>query len=491
MVVDTGFVRHCNPWGGCNLLSAEPQKFLSLSKNQRDVMANNGACEIRVRGRVQGVGFRPAVWRHAQALAIDGEVLNDGEGVLVRVAGGREKAGALIEALRRTPPPLAEIESMDTRECEVRLRRGFFIVESKNGVVNTQVTPDARICADCDAEIRDPANRRFGYAFTNCTHCGPRLSIVQSVPYDRAATTMAAFPLCADCRAEYQDPSNRRFHAEPIACPVCGPHLTQPLEDAVRALRDGEIVAIKGLGGYQLACDATNTVAVAGLRAAKRRDGKPFALMVRGLAAVRRLCQLDDSEATLLESAAAPIVLLPARADASVAPDVAPGLRSLGVMLPTTPLHALLLAQLDIPLVMTSGNLTGEPQITDDTEAETKLGPIASRILSHDRAIANRIDDSVVRIMAGKPRLLRRARGYAPGPIRLPKGFEAAPDLLALGGELKSTFCLVKEGQAILSQHQGDLEQESAFVDLRKNLDLERTLFDHTPAVVAVDRHPD
>jgi hydrogenase maturation protein HypF len=450
----------------------------------------NGAYEIRVRGRVQGVGFRPTVWRHAQALALTGEVLNDGEGVLVRVAGGRGAAGALIDALRREPPPLADIQSMEAQEAEADLRPGFFIVESGSGPARTQVTPDARLCRDCAAEIADPANRRHGYAFTNCTHCGPRLSIVRAIPYDRANTTMADFPLCADCRAEYRNPSDRRFHAEPIACPVCGPRLDTPLAEIARLLKDGALVALKGLGGYQLACDAANADPVRRLRHAKRRDGKPFALMMRDLAMVRRYCRLDDAEARLLDGAIAPILVLEKRAGATLQDAIAPGLNTIGVMLPTTPLHALLLAQLDVPLVMTSGNLAGEPQIVDDAEARRKLGGIA-RLLAHDRVVANRVDDSVVRFMAGAPRVIRRARGYAPAPIGLPRGFEAAPEILALGGELKATFCLVKDGEAILSQHQGDLEQAPAFADFRKNLALYQDLFAHRPAAVAVDKHPD
>jgi hydrogenase maturation protein HypF len=465
-------------------------------------MAKDGAFEIRVRGRVQGVGFRPAVWRHARALALDGDVLNDGDGVLVRVAGGRAGAAELVEALRRNPPPLAEIDSIETRGCAMVPEAGFRIVKSQHGVANTQVAPDARLCAACEAEIADPAARRFGYAFANCTHCGPRLTIINAIPYDRATTTMVEFPMCADCRAEYGNPDDRRFHAEPIACPACGPRLSlrdsagavaggDPTAEAARLLAAGAILAIKGLGGYQLACDATNAEAVARLRRGKRRDGKPFALMVRDLEMARRHCELDEVEARLLEGAAAPIVLLRARPGAGIAAGVAPGLTSLGVMLPTTPLHALLLARVETPLVMTSGNLTGEPQIIDDAEAAEEFAAIASHILSHDRAIANRVDDSVVRVMAGVPRLLRRARGYAPAPIRLPVGFEAAPDLLALGGELKSAFCLLKDGQAILSQHQGDLEQATAFADFRKNLALYRNLFGHVPAAVAVDMHPD
>jgi hydrogenase maturation protein HypF len=354
--------------------------------------------------------------------------------------------------------------------------------------------------------LRDPRGRRFRYPFTNCTHCGPRLSIVTAIPYDRAATTMAGFALCDACRTEYRNPDDRRFHAEPIACPTCGPAValialddaappvapeTDAIEAAVGLIRSGEIVAVKGLGGYHLACDATNADAVARLRRAKRRDAKPFALMARDLAVIRRYCTVVAEEERQLTSVPAPIVLLRADGASRLPETIAPSLRTLGFMLPTTPLHLLLIADFSVPLVMTSGNLSEEPTVIDDDDARRRLGSIAAYAVMHDRTIANRVDDSVVRIMDGKSRLLRRARGFAPAPVKLPTGFERAPDLLAMGGELKATFCLVKDGQAILSQHQGDLENAPTFDDYRNTLTLFRQLFDHSPAALIVDRHPE
>jgi hydrogenase maturation protein HypF len=461
------------------------------------------AFELRVRGRVQGVGFRPAVWRVANALGLDGEVRNDAEGVLIRLSGASSDVDAFRASLEREPPPLARIDSIAVSDFSGVLARGFAIVESVRGAAHTQISSDARICEACAAEIADPADRRFGYALTNCTHCGPRLSIVQAIPYDRANTTMAPFSMCSACLAEYRDPANRRFHAEPTCCPDCGPRLECAAFDgsfsdnrdaigaAAELLRAGAIVAIKGLGGYQLACDATHAVSVAALRAAKRREVKPFALMARDMAAIRRYCAVSPGEESQLLSHAAPVVLLAVQGSAALPKEIAPGLGTLGFMLPTTPLHVLLLKDFDTPLVMTSGNASGEPQIIDDHEASELLGGIASHALRHNRAIANRVDDSVVRVMAGAPRLLRRARGYAPSPLPLPEGFEDAPDILALGGELKTTFCLLKDGEAILSQHQGDLEHPAAFDDYRKNLALYAGLFDHEPRAIAADLHPE
>lgn len=461
-----------------------------------------GAVEIRVRGRVQGVGFRPTVWRMAQACGLDGDVRNDAEGVLVRLCGAPSKIEAFRNLLEREPPPLAHIDSIDERPLQQTLPVGFSIVESAGGRAHTQISPDARICEACIAEIRDVRARRFGYALTNCTHCGPRLSIIRAIPYDRAQTTMAPFALCGDCDAEYRNPEDRRFHAEPTACPRCGPKITcrafdgsasertAPVALAAALLRRGEIVAVKGLGGYQLACAATSRAAVETLRTRKKRDGKPFALMARDLDTIRQYAAVSAQEEDLLTSPAAPIVVLAAKP--GVLPQaVAPGLSTLGFMLPTTPLHVLLLDGLDNPLVMTSGNISDSPQIVDDDEAVRTLSRVGSHILMHDRAVANRIDDSVVRLMAGTPRLLRRARGYAPAPIALPPGFENAPDILALGAELKATFCLIKDGQAVLSQHQGDLEHPDAFDDYCKNLGLYTALFDHAPAAVAADLHPE
>jgi hydrogenase maturation protein HypF len=463
--------------------------------------------EIRVRGRVQGVGFRPTVWRFARELGLSGEVLNDAEGVLIRVAGESGAIAGLLDRLRQEPPPLARIEKIERRRFAGTFAPGFRIIDSVNGAARTEVAPDAAICAACAREVMDPAQRRHRYAFANCTHCGPRLSIVHHIPYDRAATTMAPFPLCDACRDEYRNPADRRFHAEAIACHVCGP---QPrlvrfdgqrvasgqydsLDDtdaACTLLQRGHIVAVKGIGGYQLACDATNADAVSRLRAAKHRETKPFALMARDLAVIRRYCALDTAEARLLTSPEGPIVLL--RASGVRLPEiVAPGLATLGFMLPTTPLHLLLLRRMDHPVVMTSGNLTDEPQVIDDNEALARLGGIAEFALMHDRVIAVRLDDSVVRVVDAAPRILRRGRGYAPGVISLPVGFETAPELLAVGGELKCTFCLLKDGKAILSQHIGDLEDARTFDDYRRNIDHYAALFDHTPTALAADSHPE
>jgi hydrogenase maturation protein HypF len=464
------------------------------------------ALEFRVRGRVQGVGFRPTVWHIARALGLAGEVLNDGDGVLLRVGGDEGSINALLDGIERKLPRLARIDRVERRQYAGDLPREFRIAESAGGGAHTQVAPDAAICPACVAELRDPRGRRFRYPFTNCTHCGPRLSIVTAIPYDRAATTMAGFALCDACRTEYRNPDDRRFHAEPIACPTCGPAValialddaappvapeTDAIEAAVGLIRSGEIVAVKGLGGYHLACDATNADAVARLRRAKRRDAKPFALMARDLAVIRRYCTVVAEEERQLTSVPAPIVLLRADGASRLPETIAPSLRTLGFMLPTTPLHLLLIADFSVPLVMTSGNLSEEPTVIDDDDARRRLGSIAAYAVMHDRTIANRVDDSVVRIMDGKSRLLRRARGFAPAPVKLPTGFERAPDLLAMGGELKATFCLVKDGQAILSQHQGDLENAPTFDDYRNTLTLFRQLFDHSPAALIVDRHPE
>ena len=462
--------------------------------------------EVRVRGRVQGVGFRPNVWRLATGLR--GEVFNDADGVLVRVGGPREEVERFLARLAAEPPPLGRIDSIERKPFVGELPQDFRIAESAPGPARTQVTPDAALCPSCAAEVASPFERRYRYPFATCTHCGPRLSIVTGIPYDRATTTMAPFPLCAACSAEYRDPADRRFHAEAIACHACGPRarlvrldgkvtsfdqhsMLDDVDAAGSLIMKGEIVAVKGLGGYHLACDATNADAVTRLRARKRRDAKPFALMARDLDVIRRFCTVSEAEAAVLASPEGPIVLLPAEGAERLPAAVAPGLHTLGFMLPTTPLHALILRRMPRPVVMTSGNLSDEPQATDDAEARVRLAGIADYALVHDRAIANRVDDSVVRMMAGVPRVLRRARGYAPAPIPLPPGFERAPDLLAMGGELKATFCLVKDGAAILSQHQGDLEDAATYDDYRKNLALYAELFDHAPTALVADLHPE
>lgn len=461
---------------------------------------------IRVRGRVQGVGFRPTVWRRARGLGLDGDVRNDGEGVLIRVKGRGADIAALIAGLREAPPPLAEIAALEVAPCSDGLDAGFRIVESARSAARTEVAPDAAICAECAAEVLDPAARRFRFPFTNCTRCGPRLTIVRGVPYDRAATTMAPFPLCADCAAEYGDPADRRFHAEPIACPACGPKarlirfdgaalgehaMLDAIDAAASLIQKGEIVVVKALGGHQLACDATRAETVARLRALKHRDAKPFALMARDLDMIRRYAALGPVEEEALASKEAPIVLLAADGPERLPDAVAPGLDTLGFMLPATPLHVLMLQRMERPVVMTSGNLSDAPQVIDDDEAAEKLGGIAPYALVHDREIANRVDDSVVRAMGGRMRVLRRARGYAPASIALPAGFEGAPDLLGFGPELKATFCLVKDGRAVLSQHQGDLEDAATLADYEKNLTLFRDLFDHAPWALAADMHPE
>jgi hydrogenase maturation protein HypF len=464
--------------------------------------------EIRVRGRVQGVGFRPTVWRLARSLGLAGDVRNDADGVLVRVGGSEGAIATFLERMEREQPPLGRIDHVETRAHFGRVPEEFCIVDSVGGAPRTQVTPDAGVCPACAREIIDPFARRYRYGFTNCTHCGPRFSIVRSIPYDRGNTTMAAFVMCEACRVEFTDPADRRFHAEAIACHACGPkprllrldgravsfdqHSMLDDVDAVCSLlQKGEIVAIKGLGGYQIACAATRGDVVARLRGLKRRDAKPFALMARDLDVIRRYCTVDAAHEQELASPQAPIVLLPAGGPERLPENVAPGLTTIGFMLPTTPLHVLILRRMNRPVVMTSGNLSDEPQAISETQACERLSGIATYALVHDRAIATRLDDSVVRIMGGQSRVLRRARGFAPAPVTLPPGFEAAPELVAMGGELKATFCLVKNGEAILSQHQGDLEDASTFDDYRNNLALFRRLFDHEPKAIAADRHPE
>jgi hydrogenase maturation protein HypF len=466
------------------------------------------AVEIRVRGRVQGVGFRPTVWRFARDAGLPGEVLNDADGVLVRVGGTARDIADFVARMHHEPPPLGRIDRIEITEYDGTLPREFSIAESVGGAAHTQVTPDAAICPECAKEALDPFERRYRYPFTNCTHCGPRFSIVTGIPYDRAQTTMAPFPLCDECLAEYREPSDRRFHAEAIACHVCGPKarlirfdgrvvsfdqhsMLDDIDAVCSLLQKGEIVAIKGLGGYQLACDATKAETVARLRTLKHRDAKPFALMARDLGIIRRYCAVDDEAERVLSAPEGPIVILPAGGPEHLPEAIAPGFGTLGFMLPTTPLHLLMLRRMTRPVVMTSGNLSDEPQVITEEEAKERLSSIAPYALIHDRAIANRIDDSVVRFMAGRARLLRRARGYAPAPIKLPPGFEVAPELLALGGELKATFCLVKDGEAILSQHQGDLEDAATYDDYRKNLGLYATLFDHAPEALVADKHPE
>jgi hydrogenase maturation protein HypF len=460
--------------------------------------------EIRVRGLVQGVGFRPTVWRLAHACGVVGDVCNDCDGVLIHAWGDAGMLQRFIDSLSAECPPLARIDAIERHQwSEAAEAHDFRIVPSVSGHVQTGVTPDAVICADCAAEIADPANRRYRYPFTNCTHCGPRLSIVQAIPYDRANTTMAAFIMCDACRAEYDDPADRRFHAQPVACPACGPrvwlenrdgarvHGDDPCRAASQLLRHGAIIAIKGLGGFQLACHASDETAVARLRRLKRRERKPFALMARDLQAVRRYCAPSEAERALLARAGGPIVIMPADGAECVAPSVAPGVGTLGFMLPSTPLHRLLMESIDSALVVTSGNTSDEPPCIDNADARARLGRIADVFLMHDRDISRRVDDSVAWVVQGTARIVRRARGYAPAPLLLPEGFADTPAVLAMGGELKNTFCLARDAQAIVSHHIGDLEDALTYADYRRAVGQYLNLFEHEPQVIALDLHPE
>ncbi len=466
-------------------------------------MAQIQGRRIRVRGLVQGVGFRPHVWRLARDCGLAGEVWNDGSGVVIQAWGETPALDRFQHRLQHELPPLARIDSFEPRELQQQAPfDGFRIRPSEAGQVHTGVVPDAATCPACQEEVADPGNRRYRYPFTNCTHCGPRLSILRAIPYDRANTSMAAFPMCSDCEREYQDPADRRFHAQPNACPRCGPRVW--LEDAsgrelpgdaiaqaAGRIADGEILAVKGIGGFHLACDATNGEAVARLRRRKRRWAKPFALMARDLAVIRRYCELSPEQEALLASPQAPILILDALAQHDLPKDLAPGQRGFGFMLPYSPLHQLLLQGFEQPLVFTSGNRSDEPQCTGNAEARERLGSITDAFLQHDRDIVNRVDDSVLRPMPGGVQYLRRARGAAPEPLALPPGFERAAPLTALGGELKNAFCLLRDGQAILSQHLGDLEHPKAFAEYRRTLDLYAEIYRHQPEALAVDLHPD
>ncbi len=477
-----------------------------MPMNEAVIGQHDRARQIRVTGLVQGVGFRPTVWRLAQRHGLRGTVCNDGEGVAIHVCGPGDALVRFISDLRRDAPPLARVDRIDCHDGPwLATDAGFAIVPSTEGLARTAVAPDAASCAACIAETLDPAARRHRYAFTNCTHCGPRLSITTSIPYDRAHTTMQAFTMCQACRAEYENPADRRFHAQPIACPDCGPHVwletgennaaDGPLpSDAITAaqvlLQRGAIVAIKGLGGFQLACAANNREAVARLRTRKLRATKPLALMARDLAMVRAHAQTSGEEEALLQSTAAPIVLLQRVGAETLPGGVAPGMSMLGFMLPNTPLHHLLLRALEHPIVLSSGNLSDAPQQTDNHAARAALAGIADAFLMHDRPIARRVDDSVLRMMAGAARVLRRARGLAPAPIALHPAFAAAAPVLAMGADLKNSFCLLRAGQAVMSHHIGELREPRTLADYRRAIEDYRQLFDHQPAQIAIDRHP-
>ena len=440
-------------------------------------------------GVVQGVGFRPYVWGLARRLELAGWVRNEPAGVAIEVQGPPEAIAAFTRRLGPGAPPLARIGSVHVEGLALGDEADFVIRPSATQATATAlVSPDVATCGDCLREVLDARDRRFGYAFANCTNCGPRYSIVTGIPYDRASTTMVDFEMCRRCRAEYSDPADRRFHAQPVCCADCGPALSCSIAEAAAVLRRGEILAIKGLGGYHLAALASDEAAIATLRNRKHREDKPFALMAPDLATVRRLCATSPAEEDLLVSVPRPIVLLERRPEAAVATAVAPHTAELGVMLPYTPLHHLLLAEVGEPIVCTSGNLSDEPIAYTDGDARGRLGPVADLVVSHDRRIHMRVDDSVARVLDGRPYLLRRSRGYAPAPVQLP--WAAVRPVLACGADLKNTVAVARDHHVFLSQHVGDLADVLAHEAFGETVAHLQRLFEVEPSVVTFDLHP-
>lgn len=470
------------------------------------------AREYRFTGIVQGVGFRPWIYLTAVRLGLNGKVLNDGEGVSVHVEGSASSLDAFSNACRESPPPLSRIESCTWKDVPAAHLKDFQIVPSRQSAVRTVIPADAALCRDCLKELFDPANRRFLHPFINCTHCGPRYTITEALPYDRAKTSMKRFAMCPQCRSEYENPLDRRFHAQPVCCAQCGPTLGilagdgseiqgDPVRAAASMIRDGKTVAVKGIGGFHLVCDACNDSAVRRLRERKNRPTKPFAVMAVNIESARLICKVSEAAEKHLCSAAAPIVLCPKRSDSVISDAVAPGLNELGIMLPYTPIHQLLFYELlnhpsfenltgkphDTFLIMTSANRSGEPLITDNDEAVGQLGGIADAFLLHDRDILVRCDDSVLR---ADPRLqvIRRSRGFVPDAVELP--FEGK-SVLALGALLKNTVCLTKGKLAFLSQYIGDLDRAANCGTLNRTVRHLENLFDIKPEAVACDLHPD
>jgi hydrogenase maturation protein HypF len=460
---------------------------------------------VLIQGIVQGVGFRPTVFGYAQKYGVTGWILNSAHGVEIEVHGEPERLEAFLRELRQNPPRMAQIDTFQVTDAPTQSYNIFEILESRDDPADfLPVSPDLNICPDCLREMFDPADRRYRYPFINCTNCGPRFSIVKAIPYDRPNTSMADFALCPDCEREYHDPTDRRFHAQPVACPVCGPHIWLQVgnevlsekEDALQAaremLKDGKILAVKGLGGFHLVCDANNAQAVDELRLRKRRSGKPFALMAFDLKTIEQYCRINPEEKALLKSAQAPIVLLELTEEGQdLARIVAPDQNTLGFMLPYTPLHYLLLekeAGYPEVLLMTSANLSEEPIVTDNKEALEKLSRIADAFLLHNRPIETRIDDSVVSTYRGDVYFNRRARGYAPNPIRLP--FQVPPSLAA-GTHLKNTFTLARDHYAFISHHIGDLDNQETWDAYTQAIEHYQKIFRISPEIVACDLHPD
>jgi hydrogenase maturation protein HypF len=455
---------------------------------------------LKVFGVVQGVGFRPFIYQLAQKHRMNGWVRNTSGCVEIEAEGTEAALATFKNEIESKAPPAARIEHIESKEIPLSGGSGFSILQSipKTGEYQL-ISPDLATCKECQQEIFDPENRRFRYPFTNCTNCGPRFTIIRDIPYDRPNTTMSSFKMCPDCQSEYDNPMDRRFHAQPNACPVCGPQLMltdrhgieipgDPLSEACRLLRESKILAIKGLGGFLLACDATNENVVVLLRERKKRPSKPFAVMLSSINEAEKYCHMSQEERELLASPACPIVLLETKPGQGLALSVAPGLRYLGVMLPYTPLHHLIMKETGLPLIMTSGNLSEEPIARDNDEALRRLKGIADYFLVHNRDIHVRYDDSVTMHALGETRVIRRARGLAPEPIEL--AFRL-PQILACGGELKSAFCLTRDNYAFLSQHVGDLENAETLENYEQIIQVYKKLFRIEPELIACDIHPD
>ena len=458
--------------------------------------------KVVVRGAVQGVGFRPFIYRLANELGLKGWVLNSSSGVFIEVEGPTEKLRSFVLRIETDKPPIAFIQSLESSYLDVTGYKGFEIRESLDGEKTAIVVPDIATCPDCRREIFDSHNRRYLYPFTNCTNCGPRFTIIESLPYDRPRTSMRKFEMCPQCRAEYDNPTNRRFHAQPNACPECGPqlqlvdregHILNARHDALRSaaqyIRNGNIVAVKGLGGFHLMCDAASEDAVRMLRRRKNREAKPFALMYPSIEMIERDCELSESEARLLRSPEAPIVLLETKrgVDIRIAPSIAPGNPYLGVMLPYTPLHLLLMAELKFPIVATSGNLSDEPICIDEREALTRLFDVADVFLIHDRPIVRHVDDSIARIVMDRELVLRRARGFAPLPVTVDREL---PSMLAVGAHQKNAIATSVGRQVFVSQHIGDLETVQAEEAFENVIGSFRSLYSLEAGRVACDLHP-